>query len=159
MNKTLYARKRLWKVFQPYLVITIFSIVLYWIIGANVTEEQLLDARVNPTFGLLGSHQATPTDMLGYVLGTKSLDRAMWFVGVTLYSYTAFLLSKLLLPSKSLMEKRGVILLSYTVLILFFAAFTYWKQFPAHYYRNLWALVLGLMIALYEKEILTFNIL
>ena len=34
--------------------------------------------------------------------------------------------------------------------------FTYTRpdDFPAHYYRNLWVLVLGLWVALYENEIL-----
>lgn len=50
-------------------------------------------------------------------------------------------------------RKIGFILL-YTSLIAIFGLMTIRFDFPAHYYRNLWALVLGMLLAIFEKDIL-----
>lgn len=44
---------------------------------------------------------------------------------------------------------KSRLMLNYCLLLLVFAIITYCLDFPAHYYRNLWALVLGLWLSLY----------
>lgn len=150
-----YMRKRVWKLFLPYLMVTMATIAVYWLVGGNCDATQQEEARVNPAFAWIGQHHATLLDGLKYALGVESLDGAMWFVGVTIVSYVAFLLAKqLVMPNKGITEKRKAVFIAYLTLLTAFAAFTYWQQFPAHYYRNLWALAFGMAVALWEKELL-----
>ena len=152
-----YARKRLWKLLCPYLLVTFVTLAAYWLAGGKGDAAELQAARVNPAFVEIGQHRATLADMVGYVVGLKSLDGAMWFVGVTLWSYVAFLVAKVFVSQvlgKTVEGGRGPVLAVYVLLVLCFALLTYWLRFPAHYYRNLWALALGMWLALYERDIL-----
>lgn len=134
----------------------------YWnlfLVGANADLEELKAARVNVAFVELGQHRTNFTDILIYIVGCKNFSSSMWFVGVTLCSYLVLGIAKSLATINGkyeVMNKRGFILTIYILLLTLFAVFTYTRpdDFPAHYYRNLWALVLGLWVALYENEIL-----
>lgn len=159
-----YFRHRLWKLLLPYLFVTLISIGVYDLIGAHANVEELRSARISPAFVAFYGGDVTFVDILGYVLGYKSFSSSMWFVGVTVCSYVAFGISKWLVTKDckyNFLEKRHRILLVYTLSLCAFAIFTYInpKEFPAHYYRNLWALWLGMVAALYEKEILSRSIM
>lgn len=152
-----YVRKRLWKLLCPYLIVTLVTLVAYWFAGGNGNAAELSAARVNTAFVDIGQHRGGLADMIGYVVGAKSLDGAMWFVGVTLWSYVAFLAAKVFVSrvcGKTVEDGRGIVISIYVTLILCFALVTYILHFPAHYYRNLWALVLGIWLALYEKDVM-----
>ena len=49
----------------------------------------------------------------------------------------------------NLEDAKSRLMLNYCLLLVVFAIITYCLDFPAHYYRNLWALVLGLWLSLY----------
>ena len=86
--------KRCGKILVPYFVITIVSIIGYWLIGAYASTDVLFKNRVSQAFVELGQQGLIVSDVLKYIVGLKTFDGAMWFVGVTLYSYLAFGLSK-----------------------------------------------------------------
>lgn len=86
--------KRCRKIVVPYLVITIVAIIVYWFIGAYASTDVLFKNRVSQAFVELGQQGLIISDVLRYLVGLKTFDGAMWFVGVTLYSYLAFGLSK-----------------------------------------------------------------
>lgn len=75
-------------------MITIVAIVIYSTIGADAPSDVLTANRISPAFVYIGQHKSGLIDMLYYLIGIKTFDGAMWFVGVTLYSYVAFGLSK-----------------------------------------------------------------
>lgn len=154
-----YAKKRIWKLMFPYIIITVIAIGIYFLVGANADPEELKAARVNVAFVELGQHRTNFTDIYRYIVGCKTFSSSMWFVGVTLCSYLIFGIAKSLATINGkyeVMNKRGFLLTIYILLLTLFAVFTYTRpdDFPAHYYRNLWVLVLGLWVALYENEIL-----
>lgn len=145
--------KRCRKIVVPYLVITIVAIIVYWFIGAYASTDVLFKNRVSQAFVELGQQGLIISDVLRYIVGLKTFDGAMWFVGVTLYSYLAFGLSKTICYKRyggaNLDGAKSRLMLNYCLLLLVFAIITYCLDFPAHYYRNLWALVLGLWLSLY----------
>lgn len=154
-----YFKKRIWKLLKPYILITAVAIVIYAIIGADVPSDVLATNRVSQAFGDIGQHKANIIDIFYYFIGVKTFDGAMWFVGVTLYSYIAFGLSKSI--SKDLVQRRAKknsIFACYCLFIALFALITMKLDFLAHYYRNLWALPLGLWLALYGNKIRKFTV-
>ena len=157
-----YANHRLWKLLLPYLFVTLGSIGLYYLIGAQTDSDKLIGARISPAFVDIGGG-ITFLDLCGYLFGFKSFSSSMWFVGVTFYSYVAFGIAKFIGTSDckfDLMNKKAQVITIYTALLCAFAIFTYNfpEEFPAHYYRNLWALWLGMIAAFYEKWILSNGI-
>lgn len=142
-----FVNKRVKRVFIPYAIwITIFFII-YWLIGAAPDADAMKQGRVTPSFSDIGSHQIGVIHYFRYLFGMDSFCGHLWFVGVTLYNYLAFFLSKNLFSLKS---EKTKCFFTYCILIVLFGIVTMVFQFPAHYWRNLWALVLGLFIALFE---------
>lgn len=93
-NLKTYIFKRCGKLIKPYLVITVVAMIAYWLIGAYASPDELSQNRVSLAFAEIGQHKLTASDVLSYLVGIKTFDGAMWFVGITLYSYLAFGLSK-----------------------------------------------------------------
>ena len=153
--------KRCGKILVPYFVITIVSIIGYWLIGAYASTDVLFKNRVSQAFVELGQQGLIVSDVLKYIVGLKTFDGAMWFVGVTLYSYLAFGLSKTIcykLGGGNLEGAKSSLMLNYCLLLIVFATLTYCLDFPAHYYRNLWALVLGLWLSLYGNLLSGYSV-
>ncbi len=152
-----YLFKRCGKLVKPYLLITVIAMIAYWFIGAYASSDELLQNRVSQAFVEIGQHRLTVPDGVSYMVGLKTFDGAMWFVGVTLYSYLAFGLSKTICLKRfgggKIEDAKCSLTLLYSTLLVLFAVVTYSMGFPAHYYRNLWALVLGLWLSLYGKSI------
>ncbi len=114
-------------------------------------ERVLEKAQINKMFVEISSHRATLLDCLSCFVGIKSINVSLWFVGVTAFQYVAFGLAKSIF---SLREQRILVLQFYALLLALFGFATYLLAFPAHYWHNLWVLVVGLAVALYEKELL-----
>lgn len=62
-----------------------------------------------------------------------------------------FLITKSLFDLK---KKKAYALSFYSILIALFGFFAYYQQLPAQYYRNLWPLVLGFYLAIYENKLI-----
>lgn len=154
-----YFKKRILKLLKPYIVITAFAMVIYAIIGADVPSDVLTANRISQAFVDIGQHKANLIDMFYYIAGFKTFDAAMWFVGVTLYSYVAFGLSKCLSKDVEQSRAKRNVLACYCLLMACFALITIKLEFPAHYYRNLWALPFGLWLAMYGNKIAGFTII
>lgn len=142
-----YLSKRVVKLLVPYFIMTITAITLYWFIGANASDVALEKARINESFVELGQHRSSLWDILSYVVGIKMFCFPMWFVGVTLYSYMAFMFIKRFLNHRILM------LTLYACSLLIFTKATYLFGFPICTRLNLWSLFVGMCLALYEKEL------
>lgn len=150
-NVTVYFKKRILKLLKPFWIVNLVTIILYYIIGGGCSAAEMLECRINNAFSDIGSHELSVADAFLMVIGLHEIDGAMWFVWVTLYSYVIFYISKIVFSIRT--QKIGFILL-YTLLIAIFGLITIRFDFPAHYYRNLWALVLGMLLAVFEKDIL-----
>lgn len=152
-----YLFKRCGKLVKPYFLVTVIAMIAYWFIGAYASSDMLLQNRVSQAFVEIGQHRLTIPDGVSYMVGLKTFDGAMWFVGVTLYSYLAFGLSKTICLKRfgggKIEDAKCSLTLLYSTLLILFAVVTYSMDFPAHYYRNLWALILGLWLSLYGKSI------
>lgn len=147
---TAFLKKRMLKLLKPLWIINVFTIVAYYLIGASgYAPEILKQARVNPIFCEIGSHALSVWEYLLLIIGIHQIDGVVWFVEVTLYSYLAFYISKRLFP----INRRASAFLSlYTLFIIIFGIMAWKVNLPAHYYRNLWSLVAGMVLAVYEKE-------
>ena len=153
-----YIVKRCGKLIKPYLVITVIAMIAYWLIGAYASPDELLKNRVSLAFVEIGQHVLTVSSGISYLVGLKTFDGAMWFAGVTLYSYLAFGLSKTICLKQfggggKIESARSSIMFVHSAFLILFAVVTYCMSFPAHYYRNLWALAFGLWLSLYGKSI------
>ncbi len=151
INKfTGFLKKRMLKLLKPLWIINFFTIIVYFLIGANgYSSEILKQARINPLFCEIGSHSIPVWEYLLLLTGLHEIDGVVWFVEVTLYSYLVFYISKRVFPIR---EKRMAFVSLYTVFIILFGIMAFKMELPAHYYRNLWSLIVGLILAVYEKD-------
>lgn len=138
------------KLLKPLWIINFFTIIVYFIIGASgYSSEMLKQARINPLFCEIGSHSISVWEYLLLLTGLHEIDGVVWFVEVTLYSYLVFYISKRVFP---ICEKRTAFVSLYTFFIILFGVMAFNMKLPAHYYRNLWSLIAGLILAVYEKD-------
>ena len=149
-----FFHKRVMKVAIPYAIWVTLFFFIYWQIEADPKEDEMKVGRVTPSFATIGSHQIGVIQYFRYLFGIDSFCGHLWFVGVTLYHYVAFFVCKTLF---SLQYKRIKCFCAYALLMGAFCIFTMVLQFPAHYWRNLWALVLGLFVALFENRLLQLS--
>ncbi len=150
-----YTRHRMVRLLRPYAIIMALFITIYWFIGANATPDEMVTARLNPGFIAIGQHNISWTDIAKYFVGISSINGSLWFVGVTVFSYVAFFICKSIFDISA---KRLMLTTCYTILLAAFGYTAYRLDFPAHYWRNLWALVAGVLLALYEREIMESGI-
>ena len=147
-----FFKKRMLKLLKPLWVVNLFTIVAYALIGAGGhSAGAMAQGRVNPLFCEIGSHSLPWWEYPLLLAGIKEIDGVVWFVEITLYAYLAFFVSKRVFPIR---EERKCFVFMYTALIVAFGIVAYMLALPAHYYRNLWSLVFGLLLAVYEREII-----
>ena len=144
-----FINHRLGKLLAPFIVVNILTLITYHICGANCSLDELPAARVNESFVLIGSNHYGLLDYLMSALGLKEIDAAMWFVYIIIYSYIAFLVSKMLFNYKYQTGKT-VMLFTALVAILFFVLFI--LKVPIHIYRSLWAIAFGAVLYWIEKR-------
>lgn len=155
-NFVIFFKKRFLKIYIPVTITTILFIFVYLLIEAdNITVEDVLAARGNAYFVLIGSKLAHWNDYLEMILLTDLIDGALWYVQVTLIAYFIFFISKSFFP---LTNRKLPFFILYSILISALFMFFYLFDFPPCYYMNLWGLIIGTGVALYEKELLNKKI-
>lgn len=148
----MFFHRRFIKLLIPFWIVNILTIIVYSLINPQKpVGVSLDDIRVWDNFWNFGTGQYTFLDYVMLFLGIKEVDGAYWFLEVILYSYLALLVTKSLFDLK---KKKAYALSFYTILITLFGIFTYYQQLPAQYYRNLWPLVLGFYVAVYENKLI-----
>ena len=147
-----FLKRRFLKLLIPFWIVNFLTILAYSLInpqkpfGVNLDEIRVWDY-----FWNFGTGQYVLLDYVKLFLGIKEVDGAYWFLEVILYSYVVFLITKSLFDLK---KQKAYALSFYTILIALFGFFAYYQQLPAQYYRNLWPLVLGFYLAIYEDKLI-----
>lgn len=143
----------MWKIIKPYLVVVLLMMGAYWLIGADYPFEDLAKYRVSEYFILIGHHQLHIVDYLKLIVNGKSLSFHFWFVEVTLVSYLYFFTSKSVF---NINRHRFALFVFYSTLLTA-TALTLMLTIDSFPYlafvRNVPMMLLGLLVALYEKEI------
>lgn len=147
-----FLKKRFLKLLIPFWIVNLLTIITYSLINPKKPFGVNLDEiRVWNYFWNFGTGHYVFLDYVMLFLGIKEVDGAYWFLEVILYSYIVFLITKSLFDLK---KKKVYALSFYTILIALFGFFAYYQQLPAQYYRNLWPLVLGFYLAIYENKLI-----
>ncbi|WP_297700839.1 acyltransferase [uncultured Fibrobacter sp.] len=138
-NAILFVKKRLLKIMIPFWIICSVTVLTYSMISLEgVTQSELAAYRVNSYFGFMAGIPLI--QKLGMCLGLIEIDGAMWFIWVTVVSYIAILISKSIFR----LDKFPIGFFAlYVALIVFSGVCFFIFELPAHYWRNLWALILG----------------
>lgn len=145
-NLTSFIKKRFLKILIPFWIINFITVLTYGLISPkDLLLEELAVHRINPNFVLAGS--ASIVEKVKMCIGLVEIDGAMWFVYVILISYAAFFISKSIFSIKKTPKK---FLSLYTLIIILSGVCFYVLDFPAHYWRNLWSLVLGCVLVSYD---------
>lgn len=148
-----YTKHRMWKIIKPYLAVVMLMMVSYWLIRADYPIVDLAKYRVSEYFILIGQHQLEIVDYLMLILNGKSLSFHFWFVEVTLVSYIYFFIAKSVFD----INKHRLMLFSSYSALLIATAVTLMLTIDSFPYlafvRNVPMMLLGLLLALYEKEI------
>lgn len=144
-----YLKKRILKIYNPFLCITALAVFMAIFIGA----QEVSSTPTNMSDDLVAiAKEKSPINLLLMATGIIEIDSSMWFVWVTLVGYVVFFCCKSIY---NIDHDKKRFLFAYTSLIILYGLLCRFViGTPIHYYRNLWALVLGTMIALYEKELL-----
>ena len=148
-----YMQHRIWKILKPYLVVLLFIMAAYWLIGAKYPIEDLKEYRVSEYFVLIGQHRLSIMEYLGLVANGKSVSFHFWFVEVTLVSYICFFLSKSIF---NIGTKKVALFSTYAILLLTISVILMKTvhSFPyLAFVRNVPMMALGLFLALFEKSI------
>lgn len=132
LNFTYYFKKRFLKIIKPFWIVTFLFLLIYTLIDKH--DIKVFEYGVSDYF-------------MCFINITK-FDGAMWFVEVILLSYLVFFIAKSIF---SIDNKRIKFLITYTLGIICIGVFYFLLDYPAHYYRNLWSLVVGMVFALYGK--------
>lgn len=149
-----YTKHRIWKILKPYLIVALLMLVTYWLIGATYPIGDLAQYRVSKFFVLIGQHQLEMSDYLKLIVNGKELSFHFWFVEVTIISYIYFFIAK---SAFNVCKHRMMMLTTYTVLLLStaIALMLMVKSFPyLTFVRNVPMMTLGLLLALFEKDIM-----
>lgn len=147
-----FLKKRFLKLLIPFWIVNVITIIIYSFVNPQKPFGIDVDrVRVWDNFWDFGTGQYGLIDYMLLALGFKELDGIYWFLEVIVYSYVAFLITKSIFDIE---KKRICSFLMYSAFIAIFGFVTYKLNFPAQYYRNLWPLILGCYIAMFEKRML-----
>lgn len=144
-----YFKHRILKLLIPFWVCIFIVVLFYAILSPSITEEAIISkARLGEAFPHFSD--STWMDYFLYIVGLKSISAGNWFVLVILYAYILFYVVSTYIGY----DKRRLFVLYYSMGLIAFGLLTSYLDWPAHYWRNLWALALGLFLSLYENELL-----
>lgn len=147
-----FLKKRFLKLLIPFWIVNVITIIIYSFVNPQKPFGIDVDrVRVWDNFWNFGTGQFSLIDYILLTLGLKELDGIYWFLEVIVYSYVAFLITKSIFDIE---KKRICSFLMYSAFIAIFGFVTYKLNFPAQYYRNLWPLIFGCFIAIFEKRML-----
>ena len=144
-----FIKTRLMKIYVPFVIITTITVLLAILVDAKAISPY----PTNMSDDLVSIAAENNALRLVYMsCGIIEIDSSLWFVWVILVSYIIFIFSKSIFDIN---YQKKQFLLTYIILILLYGLLCRFViSTPIHYYRNLWALVLGTIIALYEKELI-----
>lgn len=151
LNVAQYIRYRVIKLLVPFWV-CVSAITLMYVFTAQpiADETQIATARLGECFPAIGRGEYGLVDILMSCIGLKTVSAGHWFVHVTLVHYLLFMVLKETIG----MDRRKMFTLAYLAGLVIYAIIAMQMGWPAHYWRNLWALPAGLVLALYEKELI-----
>lgn len=147
-----FFRKRVLSLLKQLWAVNFFAIAAYAAVGAiDGSAESMARSAENPLFFAIASHSLQPWELLMLLVGIRELDSVVWFLYVVIYAYMAFFVSKGVFP---IVSRRCAFACLYVGLVALFGVAAWALGLPAYYYRNLWALPLGLLMALCEPWLL-----
>lgn len=148
---SIYFKKRIWKILKPFILVNFIAVVLYRIAGIDwIDSDGYATLRINPVVGEIAKGDCGIFDYISMIVGLKQIDAASWFVYVTLLAYLVFYFSKMIVNYRN---NRFLFLMIYSLMITITGVIFYKLQLPAHYYRNLWCLPVGVVVALYSDKV------
>lgn len=136
------------KILLPFWIVNIITMLIYRTIGAGCSLDVLQPARVHEAFVMIGQRDYSFMQYVMSALGVYSIDRAMWFVYIVIYSYGAFLISKTVFNIDTETIKVALVYISFIVILY---TVLFYLNAPIHQYRSLWALALGMVLFVVEK--------
>lgn len=146
-----YLNHRMMKLMIPFWLAATSVTILYALTAIPVADTAIIKtARLGESFIAIGRGEYSWSDYLMSCVGLRGVSGSHWFVLVTLVSYLLFLALK---ETVGLNHRNRFVAL-YTIGLMAFGGITMLLEWPAHYWRNLWALAVGLTLALYEKELM-----
>ena len=150
-----FFKKRIWKILKPFLIIYGITFVVYlFFTPYEITESYIKDNHLNPFLAAISSHKISPGLILNWFC--FKMD---WYVYTTLIMYVLFYLSSYIIKGNDDVSysKKISVLVILTVIYYLVCCYIYTPN-EAHYYRNLWAFVLGSVMA-YKPRLLCSNII
>lgn len=142
-----YSKKRIWKIYKPACIIRFISILLYlFLIRNEVTLFAKNKYYLSPILYNI-SHKEISVKFL-YEWFIQKMD---WYVFTTIILYIIFYIVYHAIPSKielSFKKKYRIFLMVISVSVYYVIAYYFFGFSEAHYYRNLWAFLLGVIIGI-----------
>lgn len=140
-----YAKKRVWKIYKPAFIIYLITALVYsfglsFPVDANAIKDNWLNG-----FIVDWSNHDISAGLLFQWFVTK-LD---WYVFTTIVLYVIFYVSyhSIRINSKNAAYKRVVLTICLIAIYYVIARYVFGASL-AHYYRNLWAFLLGVILGL-----------
>lgn len=142
--------RRMAKILIQFWVVTAFVIVVAMSLPMSYIPDFDTE-KVTPNFFKISCGVMPLWKIPLLFTGAVSINPHMWFVCVITFSYFLFFLIKKTVG----LERKGMCVAVYIVGMVLFSVVCRQIHYPAHYWRNLWALVLGFYLALYEKDMMS----
>ena len=130
---------------KPCFVIYIITFLIYSLFSfRNISEIDVIENQLNPFIVAISSHDITIE--LIYNFFFVKMD---WYVQTTLIMYTFFFISNVLISENTKEKKtKKICILTFLTTLYYIICYTYlYSPSQAHYYRNLWAFILGVFVA------------
>ncbi|MCE8780666.1 acyltransferase family protein [Bacteroides thetaiotaomicron] len=146
LNLTEYFRHRILKLLIPFCICSTLTVIFYWLLSTPVDEANLTAySRLGTIYPAIANGKWDVSDFLLACIGIKQVNFAYWFVYITLFAYIVFFIVKKYIG----LERKFACVSIYAVVLIIFGVI-----FGVQYFRNIWALILGLTVSVYEKDIL-----
>ena len=137
-----FTKKRIWKILRPCLIIYFITFICYSFLGfRNILETDIKTNHLNPFIIDISSHNFSLKLLMEWFF--IKMD---WYVYTTLVMYILFFASVLLFPKDKVLFRR-MLFFTAIVAVYYLIMFLMLPHSFAHYYRNLWAFVLGVFVA------------
>lgn len=133
-----YLRGRMWKILKPAWIVSFFTLVIYVLWGPRDISMDTVSVNWLHEYMYQISHR----EFSAFFFAKYFILHLDWYVMTTLVLYLLLKISLYFTSDK--MEMFGILCL----LILFFYVLGRLGNFPAHYYRNLWAFPFGVLCAI-----------
>lgn len=140
-----YSKKRICKIYKPAFIVRFIFIILYFFL---VKSEVTLYAKNKYYLSTLLYH-FSHKDVTVKLLYEWFIPKMDWYVFTTIVLYIIFYIVYHAIPLKmelSSKKKYRIFLMVISVSVYYVIAYYFFGFSEAHYYRNLWAFLLGVII-------------